>query len=32
MLGDACGAAVEAGLKQLPGASESTGARERTER
>jgi hypothetical protein len=31
-LSDACRTAVEAEMKQLPGASESTGARERTER
>jgi hypothetical protein len=31
-LSDACRTAVEAGMKQLPGASESTGARKRTER
>src|SRR5260221_9399599 len=31
-LSDACRTAVEAGMKQLPGASESTGARKRTAR
>jgi hypothetical protein len=31
-LSDACRTVVEAGMKQLPGASESTGARKRTER
>jgi hypothetical protein len=31
-LSDACRTAVEAGMKQLPGASESTGAPKRTER
>ena len=31
-LSDACSTAVEAGMKQLPGASESTGARKRTAR
>jgi len=31
-LSDACAAAIEAGMKQLPSASESTGARKRTAR
>jgi hypothetical protein len=31
-LSDACRAALEAGMKQLPSASESTGARKRTSR
>ena len=31
-LSDACRIAVEAGMKQLPGANERTGARKRTER